>query len=311
VTVPEDTSPVEPVEHRPEPVEVASSPSTAITEVLPGGTQPSESTGTTLVVEVPPKRKRKRWPIVLAIVLVGTVGLLVAAFLIGDAIARDYAIGYVKQRIIEVLALPEDTPIQVTLGEGSIIMQALGGAINEVDVRADQVSFGELTGDATIHATKVPLDGSVPVDQLRITMTITEEHVRDLAASLSGLDLKSIELDNEVIKIASEFNLFNIIVIPVAVDLAPGASAGGITFDPVTVYLGEDPISVADLRNNPEFSALAGDLLRTQTVCVANSLPQVLAVDGVKVVGSDLVVSVNGDGVALADPALGTMGTCG
>ena len=76
-------------------------------------------------------------------------------------------------------------------------------------------------------------------------------------------------------------------MIPVAVDLAPGASDGGITFDPVTVYLGEDPISVADLRNSPEFSALAGDLLRTQTVCVANSLPQALTVDDVKVVGHD------------------------
>ncbi len=215
-----------------------------------------------------------------------------------------------KERIIQVLALPADTPIDVTLGEGSIILQALAGAINEVDVTADDLTFGQLTGDATIHATKVPLDGSVPVDQLRISMTITEEHVRDLAGSLSGLELASIELEDEVIKIGSEFNLFNIIVIPVAVDLSPGASDGGITFDPVTVYLGEDPISVADLRDSPEFSALAGDLLRTQTVCVANSLPQALTVDGVEVVGSTLVVSVNGDGVALADPRLGTMGTC-
>ncbi len=39
-------------------------------------------------------------------------------------------------------------------------------------------------------------------------------------------------------------------------------------------------------------------------------LPQALVLDDVKVVGTDLVVSVNGDGVALSDPGLSTMGTC-
>ncbi len=243
--------------------------------------------------------------------LVGVIGLLVGAFYVADAIARDYATGYVKRQIIQVLALPEDTPVDVTLGDGSIILQAISGSINQVDISADDLTFGELTGDAVIHATKVPLDGNAPVEQLGITMTISEENVRTLAGSLSGLELKSIELEDSVIKIASEFNVFNLFVIPVAVDLAPGATEGGITFDPVTVYLGKDPISVADLRDNPEFSALAGDLLRTQAVCVANSLPQALTLDDVEVVGSDLVVTVNGDGVALADPRLGTMGTCG
>lgn len=280
--------------------------------VEPVETSPAETAvqPTVVVVEEAPKPKRKRWPWILAIVLVGVIGLLVAAFFIADAIARDYATGYVKQRIIEVLALPEDTPVDVKLGEGSIILQALSGAINSVDVSADQLTFGQLVGDATVHAERVPLDGNQPVEQLGITMTISEDHVRDLAGSLSGLDLQTIELDEGVIKIGSEFNILNFIVIPVAVDLAPGATDGAITFDPVTVYLGEDPISVADLRNSPEFSALAGDLLRTQTVCVANSLPQALTLDDVQVIGTDLVVKVNGDGVALADPGLSTMGTC-
>lgn len=281
--------------------------------VEPVETSPTKTPSNTavLVIETPPpKPKRKRWPWILAIVIVGVVGILVGAFFIADAIARDYATGYVKQQIIKVLGLTADTPVDVKLGAGSIILQALGGSINSVDVSADQLTFGQLTGDATIHAEKIPLDGNLPVQQLGITMTISEQHVRTLAGSLSGLDLKSIDLADGVIKVASEFNIFNIIVIPVAVDLAPGATDGGITFDPVTVYLGEDPISVADLRNNPEFSALAGDLLRTQTVCVANSLPKALTLDDVKVVGTDLVVSVNGDGVALSDPGLSTMGTC-
>ncbi len=183
--------------------------------------------------------------------LVVLVGLLVAAFFIAEKYVREYAENYAREKIVSVLALPKDTPVKVTLGEGSIILQALSGAIGEVNVTADNVTFGQLTGDAVISATKVPLDGSKPVGTLDITVTIDEENVRTLAGSLSGLELNSIELQDGIIAIGSEFNIFNIIVIPVAVDLLPAAKDGAITFDPVTIYLGEDPISVADLREQP------------------------------------------------------------
>ena len=281
------------------------------TEVIDPVSAPGADTGAqrTVVIDAPP-RKRRRWPWILLIVLVVLAGLLVAAFFIAEKYVREYAENYARDQIVSVLALPEDTPVRVTLGEGSIILQALSGAIREVDVEADGVTFGELTGDAAISATRVPLDGSKPVGTLDITVTIAEDDVRTLAGSLSGLELSSIELQDGVIAIGSEFNLFNLIVVPVAVDLAPAAVDGAITFDPVTIYLGDDPISVADLRNSPEFSSLAGDLLRTQTVCVANSLPQALTVVDVQVVGSDLVVKVNGDGTPLSGPELSTMGTC-
>lgn len=282
------------------------------TEVIDPVGAPGAETGAqrTVVFETEAPKKRRRWPWILTIVLVVIAGLLVAGFFIAEKYVREYAENYAREKIVSVLALPEDTPVIVTLGEGSIILQALSGAIGEVNVEAGGVTFGQLTGDAVITATKVPLDGSQPVGTLDITMTISEENVRTLAGSLSGLELSSIELQDGVIAIGSEFNIFNIIVIPVAVDLAPAAKDGAITFDPVTIYLGEDQISVADLRNSPEFSSLAGDLLRTQTVCVADSLPQALTVVDVQVVGTDLVVKVNGDGTPLSGPGLSTMGTC-
>lgn len=281
----------------------------ATTEVIAPVSAPATSEQRTVVIE-PAPRKKRRWPWVVLIVLVVLVVLLVIAFFVAEKYVREYAENYTREQIVSVLALPEDTPVQVTLGEGSIILQALSGAIREVNVSAQDVTFGQLTGDAEIAATRVPLDGTQPVDTLDISVTIDEENVRTLAGSLSGLELNSIELQEGVIAIGSEFNILNFIVIPVAVDLAPAAEDGAITFDPVTIYLGDDPISVADLRNSPEFSSLAGDLLRTQTVCVADSLPQALTVVDVQVVGSDLVVRVNGDGTALSGPGLSTMGTC-
>ncbi len=287
-------------------------PAVAATEVIDPVAAPGAETGAqrTVVFTTEAPKRRRRWPWILAIVVVVVLGLLVAGFFIAEKYVREYAENYARQQIVSVLHLPETTPVKVTLGEGSIILQALSGAIREVDVEAQDVTFGELTGDAVIHATKVPLDGSKPVDTLDITVTIDEENVRTLAGSLSGLELNSIELQDGVIAIGTEFNIFNFIVIPVAVDLAPAAKDGAITFDPVTIYLGEDPISVADLRDSPEFSSFAGDLLKTQTVCVANSLPQALTVVDVQVVGSDLVVKVNGDGTPLSGPGLSTMGVC-
>jgi hypothetical protein len=281
------------------------------TEVIDPVSAPGAETGAqrTVVIETPQK-KRRRWPWILLIVLVVVTGLLIAAFFIAEKYVREYAENYARDQIVSVLALPEDTPVKVTLGEGSIILQALSGAIREVNVEADDVTFGELTGDAAIAATNVPLDGTKPVKTLDIAVTIDEENVRTLAGSLSGLELSSIELQDGVIAIGTEFNIFNIVRIPVGVDLAPAAQDGAITFDPVTIYLGDDPISVADLRNSPEFSSLAGDLLRTQTVCVASSLPQALTVVDVQVVRSDLVIKVNGDGTPLSGPGLSTMGVC-
>jgi hypothetical protein len=262
----------------------------------------------TLVVEVPaPPRKKRRWLgwVILAIVLV----VLVVAFFIADAFAKRYAIGYVRERIVEVLKLDPATPVDVDLGEGSVILQAITGGIDEVNVHVDELTFGDLTGSAQLTAKNVPLDGSQPVEKLGIVVTVTEENVRKLAGFLSGLELQTIELGDGLIRIGTEFNVF-IFTIPVAVDLLPTANDGGINFDPQTVLLGEDEISVADLRASAEFRALAGDLLNSQQFCVANFLPTALAIDDVDVVGSTLVVSINGDGTALTDPGLAELGVC-
>jgi hypothetical protein len=96
----------------------------------------------------------------------------------------------------------------------------------------------------------------------------------------------------------------------VAVDLKPSAKDGGINFDPQNIVLGDQQISVDDLRSNPQLGFLADSLLASRDFCVASFLPRDLTVDKVDVVGTNLVVSINGDGAALGGPGLSTMGTC-
>jgi len=281
-------------------------PKIAKTEVIVPADAPSAQT---VVIETPAPRKKRRRGIVALVVVVVVLVLLVVAFFIADAYAKKYAEGYVKERIIEVLKLDPATPITVDLGTGSILLQAVGGAIHNVDVTVKKVDFGALSGSATITATEVPLDGAKPLKTLDIQLTIPQDNVRALASSLSGSQLKQIDVGNGVIRIGTEFTVI-FFTVPVSVDLVPSAKDGGISFDPKTVKVGDQEISVADLRANPEFSALAGDLLKSQTVCVASYLPTALKIDDVHVSHSDLVVGIKGDGVALGGSDLSTLGTC-
>lgn len=265
----------------------------------------------TVVIEVPAapvKKKRRRWIGVL-IGLIVLVVLLVVGFFVADAYAKTYAENYVRERIVEVLKLEPGSDVDVDLGSGSVLLQAARGALDEVNVGVDTITFGDISGAATITATQVPLDSSKPVDQLDIEVTVNEENVTKLSGFLSGIDLTSIELKDELIRISTEFS-FLFIELPVSVDLQPSANEGGIRFEPVTILLGDDEVSVADLRASPQFRALAGDLLDARDFCVAGYLPQALTLDSVDVVGDTLVVGIDGDGTALSDPALGTLGTC-
>lgn len=270
--------------------------------------QPTEPLPRVEFVEAAPPKKRRRW-IGWVIALVVVVVVLVVAFFVGDALARQYATNYVRERIIEVLGLDATAPVDVELGSGSILLQAASGAINEVRVGVDDVTFGDLTGSARIVATGVPIDGAKPVDTLGIEVTVTEDNVRKLAGFLSGIDLTSIELGDGLITVGTDLNVV-LFTLPVTVGLAPSASEGGITFSPETLTLDNQAISVDDLRNNPLIGGLAGQLLASQDFCVASYLPQALSITDVDVVGSDLVLQITGDGVALGGPELSTNGTC-
>ncbi len=254
-----------------------------------------------------PPRKRRRWGWIVALIVV--VALLIAAFFVADALARRYATGYVRDQIIQAMNLDPATPVDVDLGTGSLLLQAATGGINDVTVTIEEMAFGALTGSMVITASNIPLDSSRPVETLDIFVTFNESDVQKLAGYLSGIELNSIELSDGLITVDTEFSLL-FVSVPVSVGLAPSASDGGISFEPQTITLADNEISVQDLRDNPLFSSLAGDLLSSRDFCVATYLPSALTVTQVDVADSTLVVTLNGDGVALGDPAFSTVGTC-
>lgn len=256
----------------------------------------------------PPKRKRRGW--LVAVVVAGVLVLLgVIAFLVADGIAKDFARDYVRARVVAVLQLPADAKVDVDLGGGSIILQALAGRIQTVDVDVPALSFGALSGGAELHAEGVPLDETAPVDVLRIDVSIAEGDLASIAGSLSGLELASIELDDPEIVVASSFTVFGL-PIPVGMSLTPSAADGQLVFTPSSVTVADNTFTADDLLDDPLFGLFARDLLKQQAVCVAGSLPQALELTDAAVDGDDLVLTVTGDGAALGGPGLSTLGSC-
>lgn len=253
---------------------------------------------------IAPKKSRRRLIIAGAVLV-----LLVAGFVAADTAAKSYATGRVKDGIIAALKIDPATPVNVDLGGGSIIAQAMTGHIDRVTVDVPTLSFGNLTGSAHIVATNVPLDSSKPVDQLGVVVSINQENVRKLAAFLGGPDIKQIDVGNGVITFGTQLTAF-FIPIPVSVDLQPSAKDGGINFAPTSIKIGANQIAVADLGASPQFGSLASTLLAAQQVCVASSLPTALKLTDVRVSGSVVVVTLDGAGAALGGQGLTTYGTC-
>ena len=86
----------------------------------------------------------------IAIVL---VVLIVGAF-IADAAVKAYAQDQIKQKVVAALGVDPTTQVDVKIGGGSVLLQALSGKLATVDVTIPKLAFGQLVGSATMHATE-------------------------------------------------------------------------------------------------------------------------------------------------------------
>ena len=259
-----------------------------------------------LVVAAP--KRRRRWPWVLGGILVVLAILLTIAFFIADAYAKDYARDYIKQRIVAVLGIEDASQVKVDVGSGSVLLQALAGKLNEVDIDAGTVTFGTLTGDATVHAQGVPLDANAATEKLDVTFSVAEDQIIGIVGTnLSSLPIDSITLEAPEIVVKATVPVF-IFQIPVGMGLEPSAEDGQIVLTPAHIQLFDEEYT-AD-QASEQLGDFAAQLLAKQRICVNESLPVALTIVDVDVVKKDLIVKINGDGVVLGGTDLSTPGTC-
>ena len=256
----------------------------------------------------PPPKKKRKW-IGWVIALVVAIGVGVAVWLVGDALARNFATDYIRERVVELLSLEPGTAVGVDLGEGSVLAQAISGRIAEVDVAVDDVSFGELTGDLVLMGTGIPLNPDAPTDQLRARFTVSEAGVARIGSSLSDLEPESIELDEGEIKVGSEFSFFDFITVHLGVGLTPSADDGQIVFDPTSLRLGDGDVSASELERR--FGGIASSILASRSLCIAEHVPEALVLSDAAVLDDSLVLKFEADGTPLGDASLSIPGVCG
>lgn len=257
---------------------------------------------------VPPVTKRRRvWPFAVAAIVVVA---LIVGFFVADAAVAGYARDQIKQKVVAALGVDPGTQVDVKLGGGSVLLQALGGQLATVDVTIPKLAFGTLVGSATMHATQVPLDQSAPLQKLAITYRVSEKNVRVLASQLSGMPLDTITLEQPEIVANATFTVLGF-GIPVGLGLTPSASKGELVFTPTTILVSGQKFTSKQLIATPGLGSLARSLLKQQSFCIAQYLPKALTATSVKVVDHQLVVSISGDGAALGGSAFTTKGGCG
>ena len=262
---------------------------------------------TDVIVVEAPVRKRRRWlgwVIALVIVIVvAIIGLLVA-----ESYARATAEQYVRDQVRTVFALPEDQDVDVSIGPGSVLLQAVRGSIDSIEVGVAAVTFGELTGDVALTATDVPLDSAAPLSALDVSFSIAEDDLQSLTGFLDDINLTSVQLVGDEVEVGSSFELIGF-TFPVTVLLAPTIVDGQLSLDPSTIAIDGNDISVQDLRDSL-LGGFAGEILAARSICVAEYIPAALTVTDVAIADDRLVLDLASRDIALGDPAFTTPGTC-
>ena len=199
---------------------------------------PPTSTEPEVVVVAPPKKKRRRWPWVLLVIAAG---------------ARDPA----RDRLRRRRTLRQELRPRLHQAAHRRRARHRGPVDREGRRRrvrcccrrspassttststAESVTFGTLTGAATVHAEGVPLDANAQTEKLDVTFAMPEDQVaRRLGGNLSGLTLDSIALEEPKIMVTATLNLF-FFTLPVGMGIVPSAADGELVFTPTTVTLG-------------------------------------------------------------------------
>lgn len=252
-----------------------------------------------------PRRKRRVWPWVLGAFLVVVAGALVAV----DVLARGFAEDLIASQAADVLDVPADTQIDVRIGGGSVLLQAISGGLEHVEVRVGDYPVGPLVGDLTLTAEGVPFDLQQPTRSITVRLDVPESSLAAISGSLSGVPIESVTLESPEVVAHGSLSLFGM-TLPLGLGLTPGAVDGALAFTPTSARIGDSTIEAAALASDPVWGALAGSVLQQQTVCIADQLPAALTMTTVVVEGDVLRIEFDGSGQALDGGGFTTRGTC-
>jgi hypothetical protein len=251
-------------------------------------------------------RRRHRWRNAL-IALVIVLALLVVAALVADGVVRKQEASVVESGIRTSLAIPASTPVDVTVGGTSAILQYLSGKLERVDVAVPSLTIGGFAGAASLTAQGISTGTAGSVDSAKLVFSTDQNGLKKLLAGVSSVNIRSVSIASGAIKIGTTVSVIGLKV-PVAAALTPSAVDGKLLLTPRSFVVNGATIPAADLRGR--FGEIADSLTKTQTICVADQLPRALALDSAAVSGSSLVLGVSAKSLVLNSDLFASKGTC-
>lgn len=252
-----------------------------------------------------PRRRRRVWPWVLG----GFLVLVVAAVVVVDVLVRGYAEDLIAGQAADVLEVPDGTPVDVEIGGGFVLLQAVSGSLDHIRVSVGDYPVGPLIGDLTMVAEGVPLDLSTPTRVLTVSFDVPEAALSAISGRLSGVPIDSIVLEEPEIVANGSLSVFGLTV-PLGLGLTPSAVDGALAFTPTSIRVGDQSFDAEALASDRIWGGLAGAVLQQQTVCIADQLPAALTITSVAVQRQVLHIELDGSGQALAGDGFSTKGTC-
>ncbi|CAN5342583.1 hypothetical protein BH09ACT1_BH09ACT1_11460 [soil metagenome] len=251
----------------------------------------------------PKRRRRGRGVIALAIVVV----LLIVAVVVVNGISRSVVEGVIRDKVRTSLSIPDSTPVDVTVGGGSVLLQLLHRKLDNVTIAADAVSIGSFNGDASLKLKGLPLDQTTPVAVLNADFVVNDTQLKTLLTSETDLPVSSVAVNDGTVRVGSKVTVFGI-DIPVGLRFTPGEQDGELLLTLKTVEFKNLVITPAKFKNILGF--IVNPLIKTRHICVASGIPASLALDHVYVKGQNLYFGVSGIDVKLTKSLMSDKGTC-
>lgn len=241
--------------------------------------------------------KRRRWPIVVAVVVIGLAALLVVA----EFVLRGVVDRMIAQQVEQ--SLPDGATGQVDAhATGIVIPQLISGKLDQVEISSSKLTIDgvPLAADVTVH--DVPVDGEGDVHDVDGHVTLASGSVKDLAKYSPLFDRLTmvdggVELSGETAVLGYD------ITYAAKGDVVAQGDGRGITITPKTVRITNSALGL-------KVDSIPGVTDVPVQVCTARFLPSQLRVRAIDITGSDATVRVTADTLPLNEQGLQTVGRC-
>lgn len=247
--------------------------------------------------EVPRRRRRARWLVVPAVVVL-VLAALVAVVGIGS---RGWAEQYVEDQVEQ--NLPEGVTGKVTaeIGGGPVVFQYLSGRFDDITLTSTDLRIADVPVKAHLRATGVPADLTLPVQHLTGTVSFGEDALQALLAAQG--DTGTVTIADGGIQYAGTAEVLGL-GIDYTVTAQPSLDGGVLHLEPTDARIKRGSIDL-DASRLIRFVAPDG-----YDLCIAQYLPRSLSLDSVLVGAGGATVGLSGDGVLLDEDALADTGSC-